>query len=59
MYYLFIEDFEATFEGSIDDYFRIGISVAKKTLKLYTKFYAADIILASPLGLRTLIGSEG
>ncbi|XP_060594439.1 U3 small nucleolar RNA-associated protein 25 homolog [Ruditapes philippinarum] len=53
------EDFEATFEGSIDDYFRIGISVAKKTLKLYTKFYAADIILASPLGLRTLIGSEG
>ncbi|XP_045187130.2 U3 small nucleolar RNA-associated protein 25 homolog [Mercenaria mercenaria] len=53
------EDFEATFAGSIDDHFRIGIGVAKKTLKLYTKFYSADIILASPLGLRTLIGSEG
>ncbi|WAR18750.1 DIEXF-like protein [Mya arenaria] len=52
-------DYETTFAGNIDDHFRIGIGVAKKTLKLYTKFYMSDIILASPLGLRTLIGAEG
>ncbi|KAK3581418.1 hypothetical protein CHS0354_016280 [Potamilus streckersoni] len=53
------EDYEATFAGNNDEHFRIGIGVAKKTLKLYTKFYSSDIILASPLGLRTLIGAEG
>ncbi|KAL5008092.1 hypothetical protein ScPMuIL_013673 [Solemya velum] len=53
------EEFDEIFAGNIDDHFRIGLGVAKKTLKLYTKFYAADIILASPLGLRTVIGTEG
>jgi len=46
------EDFEATFKGNIDDNFRIGISITKKSVKLYTKFLSSDIIIASPVSLR-------
>ncbi len=53
------EDYESTFDGNIDDSFRIGISVTKKSLKLYSDFYSSDIIIASPLGLRIIIGAEG
>ncbi|XP_055328169.1 U3 small nucleolar RNA-associated protein 25 homolog [Paramacrobiotus metropolitanus] len=52
-------DFKANFSGNTDDCFRIGIACSKKSLKLYTEFYAADIIIASPLGLRMIIGNEG
>lgn len=53
------EDFKLMFSGNIDDCFRVGISVSKKSMTLYAKFYSSDIIVASPLGLRTIIGSEG
>ncbi|XP_050442573.1 U3 small nucleolar RNA-associated protein 25 homolog [Adelges cooleyi] len=53
------EDFEKTFVGNIDDAFRIGMAVTKSSLKLYENFYNADIIIASPLGLRMIIGVEG
>jgi U3 small nucleolar RNA-associated protein 25 len=43
------------FRGNTDDCFRVGISVTRKIAKLYTDFFKSDIIVASPLGLRTLI----
>ncbi|KAI9563344.1 hypothetical protein GHT06_010805 [Daphnia sinensis] len=52
------EDYEAVFTGNTDDSFRIGISVAKRTLKLYAGFYKADILIASPLGARTLLADD-
>ncbi|XP_058445373.1 U3 small nucleolar RNA-associated protein 25 homolog [Malaya genurostris] len=53
------EDYEKMFSGNTDDNFRIGISFSKSSLKLYTKYYNSDLILASPLGLRMTIGAEG
>ncbi|MEE6474031.1 hypothetical protein FKM82_010256 [Ascaphus truei] len=53
------EDYEAVFAGNIDDHFRIGVSILQKSMRLYSPFYSSDIIVASPLGLRTIIGSEG
>lgn len=49
------EDYEKTFAGNTDDNFRIGISLKRNCIKLYTAFSSTDIILASPLGLRMLI----
>lgn len=53
------EDYEKTFTGNVDDNFRIGICITKKTVKLYTDYYISDIIVASPLGLRMTIGAPG
>nr|XP_031825642.1 digestive organ expansion factor homolog [Nomia melanderi] len=53
------EDYEQTFQGNTDDTFKIGISITKKTLKLYSEFYSSDIIISSLLGLRMLVGAEG
>ncbi|CDS40778.1 digestive organ expansion factor [Echinococcus multilocularis] len=51
-------DFEEWFSCNSDDRFRIGIAVAKKSVKLYSPFSESDIILASPLGLETLMNNK-
>lgn len=37
----------------------LGMSILKRSMRLYSPFYSSDIIIASPLGLRTLIGIDG
>ncbi|XP_048392747.1 U3 small nucleolar RNA-associated protein 25 homolog [Stegostoma tigrinum] len=53
------EDYEAIFAGNIDDHFRIGVAILRRSIRLYAPFYSSDIIIASPLGLRTIIKAEG
>eukprot|EP00049_Salpingoeca_infusionum_P022861 m.9247 g.9247 ORF g.9247 m.9247 type:complete len:771 (+) comp5436_c0_seq2:192-2504(+) len=47
------------FEGNIDDCFCLGITISKFAVGLYSDLYASDLIIASPLGLRRIIGAEG
>lgn len=53
------EDYEKTFAGNSDDTFRIGISLTRKSMKLYADFYSSDILIVSPLGLRMIVGAPG
>ncbi|MED6269921.1 hypothetical protein CHARACLAT_004449 [Characodon lateralis] len=53
------DDYHAIFSGNVDDHFRIGVSIVRGNMRLYAPFYSSDIILASPLGLRTVLGAEG
>ncbi|XP_065756232.1 LOW QUALITY PROTEIN: U3 small nucleolar RNA-associated protein 25 homolog [Phocoena phocoena] len=53
------EDCEAVFVGNIDDHFRTGVAILQRSIRLYAPFYSSDILIASPLGLRTIIGGEG
>ncbi|CBZ53801.1 hypothetical protein NCLIV_035820 [Neospora caninum Liverpool] len=53
------EDFVNIFKGNDNDRFRLGIRVAQKSLVLYSPFYASDILVASPLGLRMIVGVPG
>lgn len=46
------------FKGNVDDSFRLGIKVTRKSLKLFSEFHSCDVIIASPLGLRISIEKE-
>lgn len=47
-----------TFKGNIDDNFRLGIKLTRKSLKLFSAFYDSDFIVASPLALRLAIEKD-
>lgn len=53
------DDYKTLFEGNIDDCFRCGLRFSRKAVKLYAAFYKADIVIASPIGLRLNLGAEG
>jgi hypothetical protein len=59
----FEEDFGDPADA-FNDFFRIGLAVnfnkttGKMALKLYEQFYQADIIVASPIALRMLVGHK-
>jgi U3 small nucleolar RNA-associated protein 25 len=52
------DEYKRIFAGNSDDHFRMGLSYSPKQLKLYTPFYTSDVIVASPLGLKRVIGDD-
>jgi U3 small nucleolar RNA-associated protein 25 len=44
-----------------NDFFRVGVKIArkKKNLSYFSNFDHSEFIIASPVGLKSIIGSEG
>ena len=51
-------DYRAQFAGQLNDAFRIGLAIAHNAVTLYAPFYASDIVVASPLGLRMIVQED-
>ena len=51
-------DHVETFRGNVDDNFRLGIKLTRKSARLFAEFFGCDIIVASPLGLRMSVEKE-
>ncbi|MES1910674.1 MAG: hypothetical protein MHM6MM_003224 [Cercozoa sp. M6MM] len=51
-------DYQQVFGPNADDAFQVGIKIGKKQVRLFANLRNSDIIVASPLGLRTIIGHE-
>lgn len=49
-------DFRALFDGNQDDNFRVAVRFTRKAIKYFAKMYDADLILASPLGMKLVLG---
>lgn len=49
------DDFKDHFKGNSNDFFCLGLKFTRKTLKLYTSFYASDLIIASPIGISMIL----
>ena len=47
-----------TFKANIDDNFRVGAKLTRKSWKVFSQFYESDVIVASPLGLRLAIEKD-
>ena len=55
---MYPRDHVETFKGNVDDNFKLGVKMTRKSVKLFAEFYGCDIIIASPLGLRMSIEKE-
>ncbi|KAJ7187894.1 digestive organ expansion factor [Mycena filopes] len=55
---MYPRDHVETFKGNVDDNFRVGVKLTRKSVKMFSEFYGCDIIMASPLGLRRSIEKE-
>lgn len=51
-------DFVELFRGNASDQFRIGMRLHQSSVTLFSPLYQSDVIIASPLGLRLVIGTE-
>lgn len=52
------DDFQHTFAGNTNEVFCLGVKFTRQALKLYSSFYASDLIIASPLGLRLIVDKK-